>query len=107
MNAVSVLIIASTSYKILSLLVGLSFAYFGYKLFMANIWGHAGDLKLEFSQNSLVLKKAAPGTFFAVLGAMIVVFVVVRGLDMNYSKTQKGDTETIGKIDTPPELPTN
>jgi len=59
MDIKSQIIISLTSYKIISLLVGGIFAYMGYRLFMAGIWGHAGELEAEFGDNKLVLKKAA------------------------------------------------
>lgn len=69
-------------YKVCSLLVGTAFAYMGYRLFMAGVWGGAGDLDAQLKNLRLILKRAAPGTFFVVFGAAIVGFTVFKGLDM-------------------------
>lgn len=75
----------------MSLLVGLACCFMGYRLFMNGIWGEAGDLNAEFGNNKLVLKKAAPGTFFAVLGTIVICFTLWKGLDVN----QQGPSEEI------------
>jgi len=72
MESAIVVIISLTAYKIVSLMVGLLFSYMGYKLFMSGIWGHAGEIDSQFGDNKLVIKKAAPGTFFSLFGAIIV-----------------------------------
>ena len=72
-------------YKVVSLIVGLLFSYMGYKLFMSGIWGHAGEINSQFGDNKIVVKKAAPGTFFALFGAIIVGMTVWKGLEFNES----------------------
>jgi hypothetical protein len=67
-------------YKIVSLLVGLAFAYMGYRLFMSSVWGQAGELDAQFGKNKILLKKAAPGTFFALFGAVVVALTIWKGL---------------------------
>ena len=62
-------------------MVGFLFSYMGYKLFMNGIWGHAGEIDSQFGDNKLVVKKAAPGTFFALFGAIIVGMTVWKGLE--------------------------
>ncbi len=81
MDIKSQIIISLTSYKIISLMVGSIFAYMGYRLFTAGIWGHAGELEAEFGDNKLILKKAAPGTFFALFGAIIISITLYKGLE--------------------------
>lgn len=67
-------------YKVATLLAGVSLAYMGYKLFRLGIFGESGDPKASWSDASLVLKRAAPGTFFVVLGTIVLVSTVWRGL---------------------------
>tara|TARA_B100001059_G_C17827077_1_gene582071 strand:- start:563 stop:901 length:339 start_codon:yes stop_codon:yes gene_type:complete len=104
------IVISLTSYKLLSLLSGCAFAYMGYRLFVSGIWGHTGDLEAEFGDNRLVLKKAAPGTFFALFGAVIVSVTLYKGLEFkDYSKS-KVETESFveftgEKSDEMPEKP--
>ena len=45
--------------------LGFGFAYLGYKLFVKGVYERAGELKAAWGDKNLVLKQAAPGTFFA------------------------------------------
>lgn len=81
------IIISLTSYKIVSLAVGALFAYMGYRLFMSGVWGHAGELETGFGDGKLVIKKAAPGTFFSLFGAAIISITIYKGLEFkDYSE---------------------
>ena len=53
------------SYKIVCLAVGLLFSYMGYKLFLADKNYIAGEMDAKSKRYRIVLKKAAPGTFFS------------------------------------------
>lgn len=88
---------AFTLYKALSLLVGLLVVFMGYKLFIKGIYRDAGELQAEWNQNKLLLKKAAPGTFFSLFGAIIICFAVFKGL--NY---QQGQTKFDNSTKAPP-----
>jgi len=96
-------------YKTASLLVGLVFAYMGYRLFMAGVWGEAGDLDAQFGKNKLLLKKAAPGTFFVLFGAIVIALTIWKGFTVNtfeqkdHSSVQN-ETEQ-NKVDLPKQLP--
>ena len=96
------IISALTLYKIGCLAVGSLFCLLGYRLFTAGIWGTAGDFDAKFRNTKLVLKSAAPGTFFAVLGAAIVIVTVWQGLDFNLHRGSTGTTLDSKK---PPPLP--
>ena len=96
-------IIGITTYKLACLAVGSLFCALGYRLFKLGIWGNAGDLDAKFNDTRLVLKSAAPGTFFAVLGAVIIVATVSKGIDFtvkhnNFESTMSTETP-------PPSLP--
>jgi hypothetical protein len=83
------IIVALSFYKAVSLLVGLLLAYMGYKLFKAGVWGEAGDVEAHFQDNKLVVKRAAPGTFFAILGAIIICFTIFKGMELEgYNSNQ-------------------
>lgn len=83
------IVISLTSYKLASLLSGCAFAYMGYRLFLNRVCGRSGDLEAEFGDNKLVLKKAAPGTFFALFGAVIISVTLYKGLEFkDYSKSK-------------------
>ncbi len=73
------IIISALTYKIICLVVGSISIFLGYKLFSKGIWGRAGELESSFKDIKLVLRNAAPGSFFAVLGALIICFTIVSG----------------------------
>jgi hypothetical protein len=59
----------------------------GYKLFMAGVWGpkhgdsvSAGEVTGQFGDNKILIKKAAPGTFFVVLGAIVLMLMEMQKL---------------------------
>lgn len=77
----STLVISMVFYKVASLASGVGLSYMGYRLFMAGVRGQAGDMEAAHNETRIVLSRAAPGTFFAVLGAAVVVFTLLRGLE--------------------------
>ena len=77
------LALAVIAYRLAILLVGLLFAFLGYKLFRLGIYEKAGELKAAWGDRNLTLKQAAPGTFFASFGAMIVGIALFRGVDFD------------------------
>jgi hypothetical protein len=91
-------ILAMIIYKLAALSVGSLFSLFGYRLFQSGIWGKSGDLKVSFKESRLVLTSAAPGTFFAVLGTVIIVFTLWQGLDFNLA-------QSVSSSKNPPALP--
>ena len=95
-------IIVLAAYKIASLLVGLVICYFGYKLFLAGVWGNAGDLNARFNNNKIVLKSAAPGTFFVLFGSIVIALTIYIGL-----KSESHKTEPLEKtaFEAPPTVP--
>lgn len=106
MELSSHIIFSLITYKITSLFVGSGFAYMGYRLFMSGIWGHAGKLETGFGDNKLVIKEAAPGTFFAVFGAVIVAITLYKGVEFeDYTKGKESYVEIAeeGDTDTPHE----
>jgi hypothetical protein len=72
-------IIAFTFYKTIALLSGTAFGYMGFRLFMAGIFEKAGELEQLYGKEHLLLKQAAPGTFFALFGCAIILVTLMRG----------------------------
>jgi hypothetical protein len=70
------------TYRIVAILAGVLAIYLGYRLFMVGIYEKAGDLKATWGSTHLILKQAAPGTFFAVFGALVITFGIWRGIDI-------------------------
>ncbi|MBT62907.1 MAG: hypothetical protein CML13_06810 [Puniceicoccaceae bacterium] len=63
----------------------------GYLLFCAGIWGNAGDVVTKFKDTKLVVKNAAPGTIFALVGLFVVIFSVTKGLSFSTTSSQLTD----------------
>lgn len=68
-------------YRICGLAAGVTMAYFGYRLFREGIYEKAGELVAKWQGKELALRQAAPGTFFAVLGVLLVGVSVWRQLE--------------------------
>ncbi|MEI6762045.1 MAG: hypothetical protein WCO22_16510 [Betaproteobacteria bacterium] len=66
-------------YKIATLVSGVCVIFMGYKLFSSGIERTPGELEAKASRFSLVFRTAAPGTFFALFGALIIGVSVFRG----------------------------
>jgi len=88
MELLEIQVIALTIYKIMSLLVGTLLTYLGYRLFMAGVWGNAGEVEGTFSDNKIIIKKAAPGTFFVLAGAIILGFTIYKGLNFEHIESK-------------------
>lgn len=86
------LLVAGTL-KIALLLVGALFAYMGYRLFIAGVYTHAGDLKAAWGEKYLMIKQAAPGTFFALFGAAIIIVSIVQD-----DVIEKAPDKTVHKV---------
>jgi hypothetical protein len=78
-----ILIVSLTLYKTASLATAVLFCFFGYRLFLAGLWGPAGDLRAKFKEFDLILKSAAPGVFFVVMGALIAGATIWKGFDFD------------------------
>ena len=101
-------VISLTVYKLGCLVAGVLCVYMGYKLFVKGVWGNAGDIKANYEDTSIVIKSAAPGTIFAIVGLFIICFTVVVGLEFpKESETIEvlDDVESIGEIKALPSLP--
>ncbi len=75
-----------TIYKVVTMLVGLAFAFMGYKLFVHGIFEQAGELSTKWENRGLVLRKATPGTFFVLFGTVIICVSLMRGFVLEHGK---------------------
>lgn len=79
-------LVALLVYKIVALAVGFGFAWMGYQLFLKGITTSAGSAEGRTGAGvTLKLSRVAPGVFFAILGAAIVVYTVTRILQFRDS----------------------
>jgi hypothetical protein len=60
--------------------VGLIVVYLGYRLFCRGIFDTGGDFEATWHDNKLILKRAAPGTFFALFGTLIIAVSLWHGI---------------------------
>lgn len=84
-------------YKLAALGSGVVLCVLGYRLFAKGIWGAAGDIDMRFKDNVIVLRSAAPGSFFAILGAAVIVATIWQGLSI-----ESGDIAIDAMTSTPP-----
>lgn len=96
MNVEVTSIIVAATYKFATLIAGIILSYMGYRLFMAGIWGNAGDLDVKFKSNKLIVKSAAPGTFFVLFGTIVICFSIFKGMKID-KKTISRDVPKIVK----------
>ncbi|MFT6502599.1 MAG: hypothetical protein ACJASQ_002726 [Crocinitomicaceae bacterium] len=68
--------VAILLYKITCLLVGLACCYMGFMLFLKGIEKESGEFKASFKGTSIVLRQVAPGVFFALFGASIIITTI-------------------------------
>jgi hypothetical protein len=83
-----VVIAGLIAYKLTCILSGTAFAFMGYRLFLARVL--KGDTDFGASAGkmwSLKITKAAPGTLFALFGAVIVAFSMFKGYDAKTAST--------------------
>ena len=98
MSDFQVLVFSLTGYKLLTLLTGLIFGSLGYKLFRVGVFEKAGELKTTWGDRSLVLKQAAPGTFFALFGVVIVATTLIKGVNFESLKGElPASQESVGR----------
>jgi len=88
------------TYRILIVLGGILCIYFGYKLFYV-VKLKQGEFKIKTGQNyELSLSDVAPGVFFALFGASILIFCLTNGVTI---KPIVADVKTIEKLSTDPK----
>jgi len=64
-------------------LTGLSIISLGYKLFVKGVFSESGDVEGSFKDYKLIVKKAAPGTYFVLFGSLIIGLIVFKGISID------------------------
>lgn len=59
--------------------------HLGYRLFVKGIFTESGNMQASWDKKSLLVKKAAPGTFFVLFGSCIIAISIYKGLQFNNS----------------------
>ncbi|NVK19785.1 MAG: hypothetical protein HWE30_13890 [Methylocystaceae bacterium] len=87
-SALDLLVVQSigiAAFKITCLLSGTLIVFMGYKLFVFGKWGESGDIQGEYKNIKLIIRRAAPGTLFALFGAIIICWTVFEGINYNFT----------------------
>lgn len=83
MSEETVIVLATVLYKLACLVTGTALSHMGYRLFMSGVWGQAGDLDAKLGDNKIVIKAAAPGTFFVIAGAVVLGLAIFKGVQFD------------------------
>ena len=70
------------TYKIATLLTGVLLCYWGYRLFLSIPVKDAGEINFSLQKKELRFKRAAPGAFFVLFGATIIIAAIYMGVNM-------------------------
>ncbi|MBN9295385.1 MAG: hypothetical protein J0I41_00170 [Filimonas sp.] len=70
-------------YKLVCLLAGMASIFLGYKLFIKGIYKEAGDVDVSHGETKILVKQAAPGTFFSLFGAIIISVTIWKGIELS------------------------
>lgn len=77
-------------FKIFGIICGLVSIYFGYDLFKRGVFDKSGEFRAEYMSGNLILKSVAPGSFFALIGAIIIISVVISGYEFHVTDGYQG-----------------
>lgn len=89
------MILAVSIFKAALIVSGSVCVYLGYRLFRLGIVGES-DVEAGADTYKLTIKRAAPGSVFALFGAILVGITAYKGLDIEYGKESgTGQRETL------------
>lgn len=98
-DAMGSAILSLAVYKIACLLVGALCIVLGYHLLVRGIVSNPGEFEVALGKDlKLILKRATPGTLFALFGAGIVVYTISIGFEIVHS----GGGDSISRQEKPP-----
>jgi hypothetical protein len=96
--------IIRVSQLVLASIIGFSCIYLGYRLFAQIPISATNDGHFKMPKLGEVKLKAAPGVFFAVLGAAIVYFSVNRSIDISREQVAAKPTTASSSATTAPQV---
>lgn len=80
----------AVTYRIFTILAGTVIVYLGYRLFVLGIFEKAGELSAKWQGKSLAIRQAAPGTFFALFGSVIICVSIWKGVNLSVTSNSDG-----------------
>jgi hypothetical protein len=72
--------IAGLVYRAFGLTIGTVFAFLGYKLFNKGVFAEGSDMNMVWGDRKLLLKRAAPGTMFALFGVLVIALATYKDI---------------------------
>ena len=72
MDADTVIAVGFIIHQLLGLVGGLILCYFGYRLLMRRVKAHPREIRGKWNSAKVLIKHAAPGTLFALVGAVAI-----------------------------------
>lgn len=98
-------------YKITCLLIGLVIIFLGFRLFIKGIFNESGDVEGSWKDLKIIIRKAAPGTYFVVFGSLLIGLTVFKGISneetyapVNSNKTTNSSVPDLNTASTPPPV---
>jgi len=76
-------ILVANSYRFSLIIAGTLMVYWGYRLFLHGYLEKAGELRASVGKYQFLLKSAAPGIFFAVLGVATITIGVFKKIELS------------------------
>jgi hypothetical protein len=87
-NPQAAIVIGVILYKLTCLIVGLAICFMGYRLFLADVKTGLSDASVSWKGAAFSLQRAAPGTFFALFGAVVISVTVWKGFTADATSEQ-------------------
>jgi hypothetical protein len=94
MSDFAAMLLATVSYKISLVLSGSFLAYLGYRLYCRGVLDAEGELKARSGDRSFVLRRVAPGAFFALFGTCIVGIVGWQGIHFDNQSVRDREADS-------------
>jgi hypothetical protein len=82
-------------YKVICIAAGVIIISLGYRLFVKGIFSASGDVEGRWKDLKLIVRKAAPGTYFVLFGSAIIGFTVHQGFSMEEKEAAKSSPPAI------------
>lgn len=91
-------------YKIVVTICGLLIILLGYKLFVKGVFDKSGDIEATWKDKKLLIRKAAPGTFFVLFGACIMAISTYKGLQFDSASSSQTAHPAVSSTEVRPVL---
>lgn len=83
MNEVIIIVILAFFLRLALIASATMICYWSYKLFVKGIFPDAGDVNVIWGDKKMLIRRAAPGTFFVLLGTMILALLAYKSISFH------------------------